>query len=153
MLVIPAIWSNVGQYGLTFKQYHLHITSLLSVIEGTANSLVPSFVKTKLWLYKLQNGVQLVLEHFILNFEHVVSHIIHLMLTKTDYFGSVWCRVLMKKPAILYYLINKCSPPYPSFRLWIQSAFWRKNFRQICFNTECTFNLFSWGRQLSQELL
>jgi hypothetical protein len=68
MLVIPARGSNVVQYGPTFKQYHLHVTTLLSVTEVTGNSRVASSVKTKLWLYELQNEAQLILEHIILKF-------------------------------------------------------------------------------------
>jgi hypothetical protein len=68
-------------------------------------------VKTNLWLYKLQNGAQLVLVHIILNFEPFVSNIIHLLVTKTDYFGSVRCRVLMKKPTIFITLSTNAHHP------------------------------------------
>lgn len=36
------------------------------------------------------------------------------MLTKTDYFGSVWCRVLMKKPAIFITLPTNAHHPIPA---------------------------------------
>lgn len=111
MLVSPARWSHVWQHGPTCQRYHLHITTLLTVIAVTADSLFASFVKTKLWLYKVQNWVHLVLKHIVLNFEYFVSHIIHLMVTKTDYFGSVCCGVLMKKPAIFITVSTNAHHP------------------------------------------